>query len=164
LPHDPAALVSVQLVDEQLAAQVVGFVLQAPGELAGAGDGNRVLANVNADGNGAGGAPADGGDTRYGQAAFKLLLSVTAELDDLGIDQVAEGLVDVVAEDSQRRADLIRGEACAARFPDGLEQVLDEARQRVVKARHRFTAGPEKGVTQVAKRPERHARLPWVSA
>lgn len=35
LPHDPPAFVSVEPVDEQPSVQVVGLVLQAPGQLAG---------------------------------------------------------------------------------------------------------------------------------
>ena len=35
LPHDSPPLVTVELVDVQLAVQVVGLVLEAPGQLAG---------------------------------------------------------------------------------------------------------------------------------
>ena len=62
------------------------------------------------------------------------------------------------------QADLIRGEACAARLSDRLQQVLDQAHERVVKPRHWFTPGPQDGVTQVAKRPDRHVWLPSVVA
>src|SRR5215467_6942138 len=141
---------------------MVGFVLQAPGKLACAGDRDRVLAKVNAGGNSAGGPRADGGDTRHGQASLQIL-GVAAEFNDLGIDQVADLLLDVVGEDRQRRADLVRGETCAARLPDRVKHVLDKPRQRIIESSYGFTTGPQEWVTQVAKRTDCHTRLRSVS-
>jgi hypothetical protein len=44
--HDLDPFAAVQAVDEQFAAQVAGLVLQAAGQLTGAGDGDRIAVQV----------------------------------------------------------------------------------------------------------------------
>src|SRR5207249_1408999 len=137
VPHDSAAFVAGQIVDVELAAQVVGLVLQAAGEFAGAGHDDLFLAEVNPFHHRVVRTSPGGGDAGEGQAGLRSLDAV-AQFHDPRVDHVAPLAVYVVAEDRQAGADLVGGEPGPARFGHGVQKVGDQARQGIVEAHHRL--------------------------
>src|SRR5215467_3008463 len=136
LPDDAPALGAGELVDVELAVEVVGLVLQAPGQLTGPGEADRLLPQIHAGRDRMGRAGAFGADPRDGQASLGPGLSA-AQLDDLRVDQVTHPAAHVVGERGQAGADLVGGQPGAARLLHGLQQVIDEPDHGIVEADHR---------------------------
>ena len=113
--HDTAALGAGQLVDVKLAVQVIGLVLQAACQLAGPGDGDRTLLQVEALGDGVPRAGPVRVDARDGQAPLRARVAAGGP-DDPRIDQVAKLVIDVL----MAKIATIAGKAREKRDQDGI--------------------------------------------
>ena len=154
--HDPAPLVRLESVDEQLTAQVVGLMLKAAGELIRSADNDGVTAQVDACCHCDGGPLAFGPDAGNGQAPFETQLDTLAVYDPR-IDEVSALAVDVVGEDGETGADLVGGQTRPARLGDSVEQIVDQSFERLVEPGDRIALGPQHRVADEPQRPYRHA-------
>jgi hypothetical protein len=155
LAHDPQPLVAVKLVDVELPMQMVCFVLEAPGKLTRSGHDDLLLLKVHARHDGTVRPLPECADARNGQAALNAV-SIAAQFDDPGVDQVAKLAVHVVGERGQAGADLIGGHARTPRLLDRVEQVLDQAGECIVEPRHRIARGAQHRVAEIPQRPDGH--------
>jgi hypothetical protein len=161
LPAQVAALRRGEVVFHHDAVEVVGLVLQAAGEGAGALDRDRVAELVLA--------PADGevrpgdGQVGAGEGQAALVVGVILRLDgqgDLGVaDQAlptaAEPVKAVVDEDGQVHADLRGGEAGAVGGRVGGEHVAQQVPQVGTELGHRPGGAVQDGVAPAGDREGR---------
>jgi hypothetical protein len=153
--HDHAALGAGEPVDVELAPQVISLMLQAAGQLAGAGDGDRPLVEIDALGDRIPAAAAVGAHAGDGQACLRAFVAA-GRLDDPRVDQVAELAIGVVGERRQAGADLGGGEPGPARFPHGVDEVRDELGQRVVESGDLLARRAQDRIAQQPQRADAH--------
>ena len=134
-------------------------MLQTAGQLTGPGDADRLLLQIHAGRDGMGRASAFGADPRDGQAGLRPGLSA-AQLDDPGVDQVADLPVHVVGERGQAGADLVGSQPCAARLQHAVQQVVDEPGQGIVEADHRVAGRAQDRIPKEPQRPDGHGWAP----
>lgn len=130
-------------------------MLQAPGQLAGSGHDDLLPLQVQADRDRRLGALALGRYPGHRQAALRAGC-VAGQLDEARVDEVPELAVEVIGEHGKPGADLVGRQAGSARQLDGVEQVLDQPGERVVKPGHRIARRPQHGVADQAQVPDRH--------
>jgi hypothetical protein len=108
---------------------------------------------------GVGGAGAREEEPGHGEAALVVVLELLGELDDDGVEDVAElaGLHEMPGEGAQADADLVRGEARAGVVVDGLQQVAHEAAGAVGDRSDRVAGGAQHGVADDADGSDGHA-------
>ncbi|GAA3439066.1 hypothetical protein GCM10018954_086860 [Kutzneria kofuensis] len=141
LAEGGAAASGVHAVDEQHAVEVVGLVLEAAGQLAGADDLQRVAVHGVALGDDvetALGVEVEAGMDRQPSGPSCLLLVGEAQG---GIDEVATGVAHVEDEDPAADAQLGSGKAGAALGLEGVVQILDELVQLAVEVGDGAAAG-----------------------
>src|SRR5215469_13922771 len=142
-------------VDEQDAAQVVGLVLQGPGQFAGAGDRDRVAVTVDAGDDGVHRPQRLGGQAGDGQAALGPVV-LTAGLDHDRVEDVSVLAVDVKGECGQADADLRGGQARTPGQQNGVHEVVDQPPGGVIESGHRIALGAEQGIAEQAQWLDRH--------
>ncbi|SCZ18074.1 Uncharacterised protein [Acinetobacter baumannii] len=159
---DAVALEGGQVVDEQLAVEVVAFVLdayrqQAFGDflegvaIAVEGLDPDLLRSVHV--------LVEAG---YRQAAFLVLVHILGQRFELGVDEYPRlGLVfaEVHDHDALVHVHLGRGEADARGFVHGFEHVVDQLAHRVVDHLHRFGDGPQARIGEFENVQDGHMRL-----
>ncbi len=151
LPHRGLAGLGVQPVDEQHPVEVVGLVLDRPGEQLGALDRHRLAVHVEALGDHRQGALAVVGQLGKGQAALGAVLDLLRQVEHR-VDQVADLVVDVPGEGAQPDPDLRRGQAGPGRGQHGVGEVGDQGAQLLVEvddldrglAQHRVAEQPDR--------------------
>jgi hypothetical protein len=151
--HRELALLLIHPVNEQDAIQVVGLMLDAPGEQFGALDHDRLAVHVEALSDGA--RRPRGRELEAGQreAAFLILFRLAGQVEDR-VDEVAvlPFLVAAVeGEDAQAHSDLRGGEANAVLLAHGLFEVPDEVAQLKVEVADRVRGGAQ---YRVAEQPD----------
>src|SRR3984957_15871927 len=143
-------------VDEKHAVEVVGLVLQAPGEYVGADHLNRVAAVGKAPGHRVQPALDVVVDAGEGQAALlAFLVLLVGEVEDR-VYQVAALAVDRVGEYPQPDADLGRGQPSPLRVVKGLGQVLDQRAELLVEGGEGGGGGAQDRVAEESDGTDRH--------
>ena len=148
---------AVQTIDEKHAVEVVGLVLDGPGQSVGALDRDRVAIHVLTVGDNMGLAHAVEGEPGYGQASFGAVLLLRGREMQYRVDEVALlVLADVVGEHSQSDADLVRGQPGPGGGQHRLLQIGDQAAQLGVEDGDRLSRGAQDRVPEQANGLRRH--------